>query len=738
MYQCPIFFRFDTPSAHTVISAAVAAWFADNGWGTPPQSGVRHRLCSASAVPAGADAENAAEDGSGSAPFAAHVSRLERGTRVHSGQYVAEHALPADDAGPRADSVRTITPGPEHSAIQRTKLPAARSGLRRAERAAPAQDGRVRTTVTYAMDSAGAAGWLLVRHESESPIMRTPAIATRLIHKLGGMDGAHPITAGAQMIQPPSLPTVVDALTSADRTRPLLIVGSAHDLPLRKFADLIGTLVADAEGLVLAYVLDGPATAAFDEAVPETMRIGAGAARLFAPVPRAASSTGATGRRGDAPPIDSRMIGIERLLSDDYGLRRELWHLALRTAIDAGLPEDVEQTTAALRERAEACRLPVTPRPERGPAAAVLPADTAETGDAADAATATEPTNPAARADPAAPSDNTEPAERAGRREPAESSDDQARSDGPPDQLPRTRAGGLPGGTLGALLADVLDDVCSDPAVTHRSLGELRTLARRGMRRTREYEADRAERKRLEAELAAARRTIDELHARLGASEPGPGAGGSLPGAGARGAHADVDAACATGRPPTTDRPPTRGGTGSVDGAGRATPDAEPAGPESFADLLERLEALPGVQFTGSPRAALRLDRQSHAPVYARKAWRAAAALSDYAAARLTGDGPSSVREYLSTAPLGHRAVSQHNHSSVESDSTAQSPSYRSPRTLPVPDYVHTDGAVFMGAHFKLGGGNISPRMHYYDDTAASGLVFIGYIGEHLPNRSTN
>ena len=43
-----------------------------------------------------------------------------------------------------------------------------------------------------------------------------------------------------------------------------------------------------------------------------------------------------------------------------------------------------------------------------------------------------------------------------------------------------------------------------------------------------------------------------------------------------------------------------------------------------------------------------------------------------------------------------------------------------------------------MQAHFKLGWqGAVSPRMHYLDDYARSGLIVIGYIGAHLPIAST-
>jgi hypothetical protein len=53
---------------------------------------------------------------------------------------------------------------------------------------------------------------------------------------------------------------------------------------------------------------------------------------------------------------------------------------------------------------------------------------------------------------------------------------------------------------------------------------------------------------------------------------------------------------------------------------------------------------------------------------------------------------------------------------------------------LPVPATVEPNACIFMGAHFKIAlSATISPRIHYYDDTARTGVVYVGYIGPHLP-----
>ena len=44
-----------------------------------------------------------------------------------------------------------------------------------------------------------------------------------------------------------------------------------------------------------------------------------------------------------------------------------------------------------------------------------------------------------------------------------------------------------------------------------------------------------------------------------------------------------------------------------------------------------------------------------------------------------------------------------------------------------------------MEAHFRpTHQDTFAPRMHYYDDTAGTGKVYIGYIGKHLTNLQTS
>ena len=163
--------------------------------------------------------------------------------------------------------------------------------------------------------------------------------------------------------------------------------------------------------------------------------------------------------------------------------------------------------------------------------------------------------------------------------------------------------------------------------------------------------------------------------------------------------------------------------------------------PGSFAELLERLDdhVLSRVVFTGDPKYALELDDHDPLGTWAARAWDMLRVLDGYAAARHRGDFSKGVHAYLVHTPPGQPGYAPGAHSTQESDSTERSPRLRKLRVLPVPREVRPDGAIFMGAHFKIARkGLVSPRMYYYDDAGHTEKIYVGYIGRHLPNAHTN
>lgn len=172
-----------------------------------------------------------------------------------------------------------------------------------------------------------------------------------------------------------------------------------------------------------------------------------------------------------------------------------------------------------------------------------------------------------------------------------------------------------------------------------------------------------------------------------------------------------------------------------------STPVAEPREelPESFDELLNRMTEFEHVVFTGDARLARDLDDHESLGTWAGHSWRALLALDDYAKLSASRTFEGSVATYLANVPAGCHAFSINKHAPFESSDVGNNPKYRLPRTLPVPFEVERSGRVYMEAHFKIAkSATITPRMHYFDDTARSGKVYVGYIGRHLPSSMTN
>ncbi|WP_047688626.1 hypothetical protein [Kocuria sp. ZOR0020] len=161
--------------------------------------------------------------------------------------------------------------------------------------------------------------------------------------------------------------------------------------------------------------------------------------------------------------------------------------------------------------------------------------------------------------------------------------------------------------------------------------------------------------------------------------------------------------------------------------------------PDNMEDLVDRLGELEehGVFFTGSTRTTEDLAAQDHAGAVVRTTWEALQACVDYLRCKSQGDFQGSLHDYLKTSPSGYRSFPVGKHAALESESTRNQ--FRGERIFPVPTAVRDDGKTFMEAHFKLAKiGMVSPRMHYFDDSNASGCIYVGYIGPHLQTVGTN
>ncbi len=75
----------------------------------------------------------------------------------------------------------------------------------------------------------------------------------------------------------------------------------------------------------------------------------------------------------------------------------------------------------------------------------------------------------------------------------------------------------------------------------------------------------------------------------------------------------------------------------------------------------------------------------------------------------------------------------------TESDTVKKNIGLSGRRVLPVSTEVDATGQILMLAHLKVaeGGGNLAPRIYFYDDTAGSTKkVHVGFVGPHylMPN----
>ncbi|MDX3384471.1 hypothetical protein PV682_23835 [Streptomyces niveiscabiei] len=166
----------------------------------------------------------------------------------------------------------------------------------------------------------------------------------------------------------------------------------------------------------------------------------------------------------------------------------------------------------------------------------------------------------------------------------------------------------------------------------------------------------------------------------------------------------------------------------------RTPPPNPPHRPATFTELLDRLPEFPHLRFTGNPKRTKDLD--AHAiPNWVSVAWDALEALDEYAA---HGTGVD-FRHWCDNLPeTCEHPFPAGKVTMRESETVANHHDWRRQRTFPVPESVARGGRLFMQSHLRIGSGNtVSPRLYFHDDTANSGLVYVGYLGAHLDNTHT-
>ncbi|RRR98597.1 hypothetical protein EIW28_17170 [Glycomyces terrestris] len=175
--------------------------------------------------------------------------------------------------------------------------------------------------------------------------------------------------------------------------------------------------------------------------------------------------------------------------------------------------------------------------------------------------------------------------------------------------------------------------------------------------------------------------------------------------------------------------------------------DDGPDGPldaESLMDVVQRARKqlrhleLPDTIDTEVSRLDVTYPRQRRR--WTGRAWDALRALDAYAAARAEDRFTGGFYDWCSRPLPGEPHLTPATVSMKESDSVSGNPKFYRARLFRVPTEVDPSGRVYMPAHIKLQPvGSPAPRMHFLDDAGgATGKVWIGYLGDHLPNTRTN
>ncbi|WP_248961122.1 hypothetical protein [Sphaerisporangium perillae] len=165
--------------------------------------------------------------------------------------------------------------------------------------------------------------------------------------------------------------------------------------------------------------------------------------------------------------------------------------------------------------------------------------------------------------------------------------------------------------------------------------------------------------------------------------------------------------------------------------------------PGSLAEtLVEARSRLTHVVIGDTDPSAVRLDLTypGMRRTWAGKAWDALHALNDFARARSSGAFSRGFYDWCAVGDPGRYTVPAGMLVMRESKSVTSRDKFRDPRTFPVPVEVDARGEILMEAHVRLRAvGYPAPRMYFHDDSGgATGKVYVGYLGAHLPNTRTN
>lgn len=159
--------------------------------------------------------------------------------------------------------------------------------------------------------------------------------------------------------------------------------------------------------------------------------------------------------------------------------------------------------------------------------------------------------------------------------------------------------------------------------------------------------------------------------------------------------------------------------------------------PSTFAELLQRVQEMDEIEFTGDTSEVERLNQIDTNDAALRTAWDAVLVMRDYVRSRKSGACTQGLDNYISHTPDGYCTFPPGKF--AENETSATMKGWGKERIFPVPVDINSIGEAVMKAHFKLARiGLKTPRMYIYDGHPQVQRVYIGYLGPHLTNTQTN
>ncbi len=556
-------------------------------------------------------------------------------------------------------------------------------------------------TILLPADQHASAEVLLDIHspaDGEAQTMSTgvPRLARSLLGTLNARDSTARLTAQPIIVRSEDVQAVAAVINDPGRRGLMFVAGSADSLPLRAWSKLVGALVRQTTGLASAYVLDPDATERLATLLGPNHAVAPGTLRTFLPGVEPGSELDA--RR-------HRILSTTRIVNDrSHWLAAILGRRARENAVEAELPAHLRSVLDEIAVRADDALLGLSPAGHNAIQSALTTPQADILGDAP------------VRSEIVAESDAIAEVED------PEAIDGQSANPASPT-APTTPSHEVVSASDEAYLAAsaVMHEILGISGPSPRDWADLAALARAGQK-----QADIAARlDELRNEVSQAGQERRNLARRLEDEQL---------------EHAATFATLSDGERELRRLRALLLQTTQAE-AVFVVPDgaAESDTPGSFVELLADVQNLPGIQFTGNESRVVGLDVHDPLGVWADKTWEILSALSDYAVASIEGRCDRDIHGYLLNVPDGCRGYSANKHAATESEDVHKNPRYAEARVFPVPTTVDPDGSVAMMGHFKIAqSGLISPRLHYYDDVTRTGVVYIGYIGPHLPTKRTN